>query len=111
MAALSWGIEALMLGSLMILASGVLASSPNSARSSDCLCCAVRCSGKAAIIRPAREISRNATDTPAAFVNDHRDRLPWLEGLQIHHTEPVLLFDPVVVFGIGEGQGQDTLLL
>ena len=34
MASFSWGIDALMFGSLMMLASGVLASSPSSARAS-----------------------------------------------------------------------------
>ena len=38
MAAVSWGTEAEMFGNLMMHPSGVFASSPNHARSSDCLC-------------------------------------------------------------------------
>ncbi len=61
MAALSWGTEAEMFGSLMMLASGVLASSPSSARSSGCR-------PKAAARRPASEMSRVSTSTPAVEV-------------------------------------------
>ena len=59
-----------MFGSLMMLASGVLASSPSSASAS-----ATRCSsrrggpGSAARIRPASEMSRGSTSTPAAPAN------------------------------------------
>ena len=58
-----------MFGSLMMLAAGVLASAPSSARSSDCRCSAVRRSGNWAMIRPAREMSRVSTATPAWPVN------------------------------------------
>ena len=65
MAALSWGSEALTFGSLMMLASGVVASAPSSARASGTRWAAVRRSGKAARMRPAREMSRVSTVTPA----------------------------------------------
>ncbi len=65
MAALSCGIEAEMFGSLMMLASGVWASSPSSASASPIRCSSVRRSGKAAMIRPASEMSRVSTSTPA----------------------------------------------
>ena len=61
---MSWGTEALMLGSLMMFASGVLASFPRKARSSSTFCSAVRVSGKLARMRPAREMSRTSTSTP-----------------------------------------------
>ena len=65
-AATSCGTEALILGSLITLASGVLTSSPSSARSSGWRCASVSRSGKAAMIRPASEMSRVPTVTPAA---------------------------------------------
>ena len=65
MAALSCGIEAETLGSLMMLASGVVASAPSSARSSLIRCSSVRCSGNRARMRPASEMSRVSTSTPA----------------------------------------------
>jgi hypothetical protein len=55
-----------MFGSLMTLASGVFTSSPSSARSSGMRCASVRFSGKAAMMRPASEMSFVPTDTPAA---------------------------------------------
>ena len=64
MASLSCGSEALTLGSLMMLASGRVASSPSSARASGTRCASVRWSGKAARMRPAREMSRVSTSTP-----------------------------------------------
>ena len=54
-----------MLGSLMMFASGVLASSPSSASASSMRCSGVRRSGKLAMMRPAREMSRVSTSTPA----------------------------------------------
>jgi hypothetical protein len=57
-AALSCGIEALMLGSLMMLAAGVLASSPSSVSESGAR-------SNAARMRPASEMSRVSTSTPA----------------------------------------------
>ncbi len=58
-----------MFGSLMMLASGVFASSPSSARSSAWRCAGLSDSGNAARIRPASEMSRVSTVRPAAFVN------------------------------------------
>ena len=69
MAALSCGTEALILGSLMIFASGVLARRPNSASASGIRCASVKLSGKLATIRPAREISLVSTSTPEEAVN------------------------------------------
>ncbi len=66
MAAFSCGIEALMFGSLMMLASGCLASSPSSASASSIRWSAVRRSGNCAMIRPASEMSRVSTLTSAA---------------------------------------------
>ena len=57
-----------MLGSLMMLASGVFACSPNSINASDCLWLSVRFSGKFAIILPAREISSIVISMPAGSV-------------------------------------------
>ena len=54
-----------MLGSLMMLASGVLASAPSSARASSSRCSSVSRSGNWAMIRPASEMSRVSTATPA----------------------------------------------
>ena len=65
MAALSCGTEAEMLGSLMMFASGVCARAPSSARASGCCCSGVSRSGNWARIRPAREMSRVSTATPA----------------------------------------------
>ena len=61
MAAFSCGIEALMLGSLMMLASGRLASSPSSARASATRWSSGSRSAKPARIRPASEMSRVST--------------------------------------------------
>ena len=65
MAAFSCGIEALMLGSLMMLASGVFASSPSSASESGTCWSSGSRSAKLARIRPASEMSRVSTSTPA----------------------------------------------
>ena len=65
MAALSCGIEALMLGSLTMLASGVLARSPSSARSSATCWSSGRRSAKPARIRAPSEMSRVWTETSA----------------------------------------------
>ena len=65
MAALSWGIDAEMFGSLMMLATGVVASSPSSVSASPTRWSSVRCSGKSARMRPASEMSRVSTSTPA----------------------------------------------
>ena len=62
---MSWGIEALTLGSLIILASGVLAISPSSERASLICCSGERNSGKFAMILPAREISAVSISTLA----------------------------------------------
>jgi hypothetical protein len=72
MAAFSWGTEALMLGSLMMFASGVFASRPNSASASSIFCSSVSLSGKFAMIRPASEMSRVSTSTPSGAVNAFR---------------------------------------
>jgi hypothetical protein len=68
-AALSCGIEAEMLGSLMMFASGVVASSPSSPRASPTRWSPVRWSGNSARIRPPREMSRVSTSTPAEDAN------------------------------------------
>ena len=57
--------EAEMLGSLMMLASGCFASSPSSASASSTRCSSGSRSGNWAMIRPAREMSRVSTATPA----------------------------------------------
>jgi len=64
-AALSCGIDALTFGSLMMLASGFWARAPSSAMSSLRRGAGYRCSGKRAMMRPAREMSRVSTGTPA----------------------------------------------
>ena len=68
-AAFNCGIEAEMFGNLMMLASGVFANSPSSAKASSILCSSVRYSGNTAIILPAKEISLVSTSTPAVSVN------------------------------------------
>src|SRR3546814_8588865 len=55
-----------MLGSLMMVAAGVLASGPSSARASGTRWSSVSTSGKTARMRAAREMSRVSTSTPAA---------------------------------------------
>jgi hypothetical protein len=62
----SCGIEALMFGSLMMLASGLSVSSP-SGQVVGMRCASVRRSGKLAMMRPASEMSRVST----------RRRCPW----------------------------------
>lgn len=64
MAAFNWGIEALMLGSLTMLASGVFASSPSSLNASPIRCDSDKCSGKLAIILPANEMSLVSNSMP-----------------------------------------------
>ena len=58
-----------MFGSLMMLASGVLASSPSSASSSAMRWSPLRRSGNWARMRPASEMSRSSTSTPATPAN------------------------------------------
>ena len=65
----SCGTDALMLGSLMMLASGVFASSPSSARSSGMRRSAGSRSGNCARIRAASEMSRVSTAMPAVRAN------------------------------------------
>ncbi len=74
MASRSCGSDALTLGSLMMLASGFVASSPSSASASGTRWASVRWSGKAARIRPASEMSRVSTVTPAV------DAKAWMIG-------------------------------
>ena len=69
-AAFSWGIDALIHGSFMTLASGLFTRSPSSARSSDIFCWSVILSGNLAMILPAREMSLVSTATPAASAYD-----------------------------------------
>src|SRR5262245_59804585 len=69
MAALSCGTDALMFGSLMMLASGRLASSPSSVSQSGTRWAAVRPSGKLARMRPAREMSAVSMAIPVPPVN------------------------------------------
>ncbi len=70
----SWGSEALMFGSLMMLASGFRASSPRKARLSGTRWASVRSSGKLASRRPASEMSQSSTSTPVPRVK------PWMIG-------------------------------
>jgi hypothetical protein len=65
-AAFSCGVEALMFGSLMMFASGVVTSSPSSASASGTRCSSLSSSGNWERIRAAREMSRSSTSTPAA---------------------------------------------
>ena len=58
-----------MLGSLMMFAPGVFASSPSSASASSRRCASVRRSGNRAMMRPASEMSRVSTSTPAVRAN------------------------------------------
>ena len=71
-AATSCGMDALMFGSLMMFASGVLASSPNSVSASGMRCSSVRLSGKLARMRPASEMSFSSNSMPELFVNARR---------------------------------------
>ena len=66
MAAFSCGTDALMFGSLMMLASGVCASSPSSARASPTRRSSASRSGNCASMRPASEMSRSSSSIPAA---------------------------------------------
>ena len=54
-----------MFGSLMMFASGVLASSPSSVSASGTRCSSVSRSGNCARMRPASEMSRSSMSTPA----------------------------------------------
>ena len=67
-ASFNWGIEALILGSFIMLASGVLASSPSSVRASPIFWSSLRLSGKLAKILPAREISLSSSSILATEV-------------------------------------------
>jgi hypothetical protein len=58
-----------MFGSLMMLASGVVAISPSSASASPIRWSSGSLSSKAAMIRPASEMSRVSTSTPAVEAN------------------------------------------
>jgi hypothetical protein len=61
------GIEAEMFGSLMMFASGVVARAPSSARASSTRCASVSRSGNWLMMRPASEMSRVSTSTPAVL--------------------------------------------
>ena len=65
MAAFSCGMDALTLGSLMMLASGWTTSLPSSPSVSGTRCASVRLSGKAARMRAASEMSRVSMAIPA----------------------------------------------
>ncbi len=65
-AAFSCGTDAEMFGSLMMFAASVFASSPSSASASGTCCSGGSRSANWARIRPASEISRVSTSTPAA---------------------------------------------
>jgi hypothetical protein len=67
-------MEADTFGSLMMFASGVFASSPSSARASSIRWLSSRNSGKLAMMRPAREMSRVSTVTPAV------EAYAWITG-------------------------------
>jgi len=67
-ATVSWVTEALMFGSLMMLASGVSVFLPSSASASGTRCSGVRFSGKAARMRAATEISLASTVMPVGLV-------------------------------------------
>ena len=68
MAVFSWGTEALMLGSLMMLVPGSWVICPSSARLSGTFCSSVNRSGKAARMRAATEMSLVVTSISAASV-------------------------------------------
>ena len=61
-----------MLGSLMMFASGSLASSPSSASASATRWPSSSRSGNCVRIRPANEMSRTSTSIPAAAANARR---------------------------------------
>ena len=65
MVAWSWGMEALMFGSLTMLASGVFARSPSDDSASGMRWASVSRSGNVAISRPESEMSRVSIATPA----------------------------------------------
>ena len=62
-------MDALMLGSLTMLAARVCASSPNCVRQSGIFWASVSLSGKLAMMRPAREMSLVSTSMPEPLVN------------------------------------------
>ena len=66
---MSCGTDALMFGSLMMLASGRFASSPSSVSQSGTRWAGVRPSGKLARIRPASEMSAVSMAMPVPPVN------------------------------------------
>jgi hypothetical protein len=68
-AALSWGTDALMFGSLTMLASGRFASSPSWVSQSGTRCAGVSSSGKLARILPDREMSAVSIVMPVPPVN------------------------------------------
>jgi hypothetical protein len=70
MAAVSCGTEAEMFGNLITLAAGVVTRSPSTARSSGWRCASPRYSGNDPRMRPASEMSRVSTVTPAAFAKN-----------------------------------------
>ena len=75
MAALSWGREAEMLGSLMMVAAGDWVSSPRRARSSSAR-------EKAARMRPASEMSAVPTLTPARWAKPRTTgRKEWVASI------------------------------
>ncbi len=63
------GTDAEMLGSLMMFASGVLASAPSSVSASGTSCSGVSLSGNAERILPAREMSLVSMLIPDGLVN------------------------------------------
>ena len=67
MAAFSCDTEALMLGSLMMLASGDRVSLPSAARLSGARCSSLRYSGNWPRTRPATEMSLVCTSMPATL--------------------------------------------
>jgi len=69
MAASNWATEALMLGSLMMLASGRRVFLPNSAKVLGTRCSGLRTSENSPRMRPATEMSLVSTFTPAVPVN------------------------------------------
>ena len=69
MAAVSWGKDALMLGSLMMLVSGSKVSFPNSFKVLGTFCASGRKSENSASTRAATEMSLCSTSMPAGAVN------------------------------------------
>ena len=65
-------MDALIFGSLMMFASGALASSPSSVSASGIRCSSVRLSGKLARMRPASEMSFSSNSMSELLVNAFR---------------------------------------